>query len=62
MHWITWVFWVSIAALIIGSVLVDFFTGRKYHLKEQERTLNQNIAEADALRDVERYSHQNCPF
>lgn len=57
-----WFFWGSIAALIIGSYLVDFFTRRKYHLKEQEKTLNQNSAEADALRDVERYNHQNGPF
>ncbi|MFJ5770132.1 hypothetical protein [Psychrobacillus sp. NPDC093180] len=62
MHWIMWVFWGSIAALIIGTYLVDFFTGRKYSLKEQEKTLNQNAAEADALRDVERYNHQNGPY
>ena len=62
MHWVMWVFWGSAATLIIGSYLLDFLTGRKYNLKGQEKTLNQNLAEADALREVERYNHQNGSF
>ena len=62
MHWVMWVFWGSGAMLIIGSYLLDFLTGRKYNLKGQEKTLNQNSAKADALREVDRYNHQNGPF
>lgn len=62
MHWVMWVFWGSVATLIIGSYLLDFLNGRKYNLKGQEKTLNQNLAEADALREVDRYNHQNGPF
>ncbi|MEK3995266.1 hypothetical protein MKY29_10950 [Psychrobacillus sp. FSL K6-2365] len=62
MHWVMWIFWTSIGALIIGSYLVDVLTGRKYNLKEQEKSSNQNIAEADSLREVDRYNHQNGPF
>lgn len=62
MHWMMWIFWGTIAALLIGSYLVDFLTGRKYNLKKQEKTLNQNSAEADALREVDRYNHQSGSF
>lgn len=62
MHWIMWVFWISVATLILGSYIFDFLTGRKYSLKRQEKTLNQNLSEADALREVGRYNHQNISF
>ncbi|WP_342601214.1 hypothetical protein MHB48_09600 [Psychrobacillus sp. FSL H8-0483] len=62
MHWGMWIFWGSIAALLIGTYLVDFLTGRKYNFKEQEKTFNQNSAEADAPREVGRYNHQSGPF
>ena len=62
MHWVMGFFWCSVVTLIIGSYLVDVLTGRKYNLKGQEKTLNQNLAEADALREAERYNHQNGPF
>jgi hypothetical protein len=62
MHWVMWIFWGSFVTLIVGCYLVDFFTGRKYNFKEQEKSLNQNSAEADSLREVERYNNQNGTF
>ncbi|MFJ7826667.1 hypothetical protein [Psychrobacillus sp. NPDC096623] len=59
MHWVMWIIWGSIAALILGSYLVDVLTRRKYNLNKQEKTLNQNSAEADALREVERFNNQS---
>ncbi|WP_391201481.1 hypothetical protein [Psychrobacillus sp. L4] len=41
---------------------VDFLTGRKYNFKEQEKSLNQNSAEADSLREIEGNNHQNGLF
>ena len=59
MHWI---FWGSIVAFLIGINLVDFLIGRKSKSKEQEKSLNQNVAEADSLREVGRIDQQNMPF
>jgi len=59
MHWVMWIIWVSVAALILGSYLVDVLTRRKYSLNKQENTLNQSSAEADALREVGRYNNQS---
>ena len=55
MHWLMWVFWGSILTLLVGSYLTDFFTGPKYDLKEQEKSLNQNSAGDDSLREVARH-------
>lgn len=62
MHWVMWVFWGSMVTLIIGSYLVDFLTGRKYIYNEQEKSLNQNSAGADSLRETARHDQQNGPF
>ena len=62
MHWVMWVFWGSILTLLVGSYLVDFLTGRKYDFKEQGKSLNQNSAGADTLREVARHDQQNGPF
>ena len=59
MHWI---FWGSIVAFIIGINLVDFLTGRKSNFNEQEKSLNQNTAESDTLREVGRTDQHNMPF
>ncbi|PSL41058.1 hypothetical protein B0H99_103192 [Planomicrobium soli] len=62
MHWIMWIFWGSVAVIFLGSYLVDVLTRRKYNLNKQEKTLNQNLAEAAALRDVGRHNNQNGMF
>ncbi|MDN7245630.1 hypothetical protein QWY16_09185 [Planococcus shenhongbingii] len=54
MHWMMWIFWGSLAALFLGSYLVDVLTRRKYSLGQQEKTLNQNLAEAEARREAGR--------
>ncbi|MFJ7825707.1 hypothetical protein [Psychrobacillus sp. NPDC096623] len=59
MHWVMWIIWGSVAALILGSYLVDVLTRRKYSLNKQENTLHQSSAEADALREVGRYNNQS---
>ncbi len=62
MHWVMWIFWGSMVTLIVGSYLVDILTGRKYNFKEQEKSLNQNSAGADCLREAARNDQQNGPF
>ena len=62
MHWMMWVFWGALAALFIISYLVDVLTKRKYSLKKQENTLNQNQAEADARREAGRNNNQGGMF
>lgn len=62
MHWIMWVFWGFFVTLIVGVYLVDFLTGRKYNFKEQEKSLNQNSAGNDTLREVGRIDQQIGPF
>ena len=62
MHWVMWVFWGFFVTLLVGSYLVDFLTGRKYNFKEQEKSLNQNSAGNDTLREVGRNDQQNGPF
>lgn len=59
MHWI---FWGSIVIFIVGINLVDFLIGRKSNINEQEKSLNQNTAGADTLREVGRVDQQNMPF
>ena len=59
MHWI---FWGSIVAFLIGINLIAFLTGRKSNFKEQEKSLNQNVAGSDALREVGRNDQNNMPF
>lgn len=49
MHWIMWIFWGSIATLVVGIHLLSFLTGRKYNFEEQEKSLNQNLAGNDTL-------------
>lgn len=58
MHWMMWIFWGSLAAVFAGSYLVDFLTRRKYSLSKPEKTLNQNLAEAEARREVGRHNDQ----
>ncbi|WP_203246755.1 hypothetical protein [Sporosarcina beigongshangi] len=58
MHWI---FWGSIVAFLVVINLVDFLTGRKFNFSEKEKSLNQNRAGADALREVGRFDHNNMP-
>ncbi|MFC4408937.1 hypothetical protein ACFOZY_00665 [Chungangia koreensis] len=62
MQWFMWIFWGAIALLIVGGFLVDRLSGRKYDRSKAENSLNQNMAEADALREVDRYNHQNPMF
>lgn len=62
MHWMMWIFWSSLAALFLGSYLVDVLTKRKYNLTKQEKTLNQNLAEADARREVGQHNNQGGMF
>lgn len=62
MHWVMWIIWGSVAALILVSYLVDVLTRRKYNLNKQEKTLNQSSAEADALREVGRNNNQSGTF
>ena len=59
MHWIMWVLWGSLAAVVVGGYVVDVLTKRKYNLKKPENSSNQNLAEADALRDASRYNNQS---
>ena len=62
MHWVMWAFWGFIVTLLVGCHLVDFLTGRKYDFKEQEKSLSQNSAVADTLREVGRHDQQHGPF
>lgn len=62
MHWMMWIFWGSLAALFLGSYLVDVLTRGKYNLSKQEKTLNQNLAEAEARRDAGRDNNQGGMF
>lgn len=62
MHWMMWIFWGFFAALFLGSYLVDVLTRRKYNLTKPEKTSNQNLAEADATRDVGRHNNQGGGF
>lgn len=59
MHWVMWIVRSSVAALIIGSVLVDLLSKKKYNLNKKENSINQNVAEADALREIGRYNNQS---
>ncbi|MEK5039164.1 hypothetical protein [Sporosarcina sp. FSL K6-3457] len=58
MHWI---FWGSIIAFLVVINLVDFLTWRKYNFIDQEKSLNRNAVEADALQEVRRIDHHNMP-
>lgn len=62
MHWVAWMFWISISAIAIGAYLVDFFTGRKYAFNEQEKSLNQDTAITNAARQVANRDIQNLTF
>lgn len=62
MHWMMWIFWGSLAALFVGSYLVDVLTRRKYNLNKKENTLNQNLAEAEARRDAGQNNNQGGMF
>lgn len=57
-----WVFWGFFVTLIVGINLVVFLTGRKHNFKEQEKSLNQNSAVNDTLREVGRIDNQIGPF
>ena len=46
------------AALFLGSYLVDVSTRGEHDLNKQEKTLNQNLAESDARREVGRNNNQ----
>jgi len=62
MHWIMWIFWGSIITLIVGVHLMSFLTNRKHNFKEQEKSLNQNSAGNDTLREVGRMDNFVGPF
>lgn len=62
MHWMMWIFWGTLAAIFIISFVVDILTKRKYSLNKNEKTLNQNSAEADALRNAGQNNHQGGMF
>lgn len=62
MHWMMWIFWGSLAAIFLIGYLVDVLTKRKYSLNKQEKTLNQNSAEADARRQAGQNNHQGGTF
>ena len=57
-----WVFWGTLAAILIISFVVDIVTKKKYNLSKQEKTLNQNSAEADARRQAGQNNHQGGMF
>ena len=59
MHWVMWIIWGSVAALILGSYLVDVLSKKKYNLNKKENSPNQNAAEADAQREIGRYNSQS---
>lgn len=62
MHWMMWIFWGSLAAIFLIGYLVDVLTKRKYSLNKQEKTLNQNSAEAEARRQAGQNNHQGGMF
>ncbi|WP_033542091.1 hypothetical protein [Planococcus sp. CAU13] len=62
MHWMMWIFWGTLAAIFIISLIVDILTRGKYSLDKKERSLNQNLAEADALRHAGQNNHQSGMF
>lgn len=62
MHWMMWIFWGTLAAIFLISYIVDVLTKRKYSLNKQEKTLNQNAAEADARRQAGQNNHQGGMF
>lgn len=62
MHWMMWIFWGTLAAIFIISFVVDILTKKKYNLSKQEKTLNQNSAEADARRHAGQNNHQGGMF
>lgn len=62
MHWMMWIFWGTLAAIFIISFVVDIMTKKKYNLSKQEKTLNQNSAEADARRQAGQNNHQGGMF
>lgn len=62
MHWMMWIFWGTLAAIFLVSYIVDILTKRKYSLNKQEKTLNQNSAEADAVRQAGQNNHQGGMF
>lgn len=62
MHWMMWIFWGFLAAVFVVSYLVDVLTGKKYSLNKQEKTLNQNLAEADVRREAGRNNNQGGMF
>ena len=62
MHWMMWIFWGTLAAVFLISYIVDVSTKRKYSLNKQEKTLNQNAAEADARRQAGQNNHQGGMF
>ncbi|MGN7410749.1 hypothetical protein [Sporosarcina sp. SAFN-010] len=57
-----WIFWGFFVAVIVGAYLVDLLTGRKHNFEEQEKSLNQNSAGSDALREVGRIDQNTGPF
>ncbi|WP_318615258.1 hypothetical protein [Sporosarcina sp. YIM B06819] len=58
MHWI---FWGSIVAFLVVINLISSLTGRNNNFSKWEKSLNQNTAESDALREVGRFDHHNMP-
>jgi hypothetical protein len=62
MHWMMWIFWCTFAVILLGSYLVDVLTRRKYSFNRKKNTLNQNLAEADALREAGRQNDQSGMF
>lgn len=62
MHWMMWIFWGFLAAVFVVGYLVDVLTGKKYTLSKKEKTLNQNLAEADARREAGRNNNQGGMF
>lgn len=62
MHWMMWIFWGTLAGIFLIGYLVDVLTKRKYSLNKQEKTLNQNSAEADARRQAGQNNHQGGTF
>lgn len=62
MHWIMWVFWSFFVSIFLVSYLVDVLTRRKYSLNKKEKSLNQNLAEADARREFGRNIDQSGMF
>ena len=57
-----WIFWGFFVVVMAGAFLVDLLSGRKRNFEGKEKSLNQNMAESDAIREVGRIDQNTGPF